>query len=427
MHWLRRHQGAGRPPHPDILTPAEWRVLEHVREGLPNAEIAVRLGVSINTVRTHVSSMLAKLELPDRHALAAWDGTPSEASRHHLERTRFALPLGDWPSVLRFVAGGGAAAVGVFVLWFAIGMAQDGGPGHPGSLDLSEGHPPEGIEQLAAATVDVGQEAVEVTGTRSPDETRIEVALPVDMELLGGPQLIHRNRTITASTLERTPEGILATFPVTASGSDLRIELGPAVRVVDGEPFVLTLAARRAIERARGAEPCPDHLPYALGLVEGDIPTVPIEPADVIVGPIDVVYEVDCGAHAAGITDPNATSFSVSLQGTWHPEYGLLTTDDWLEDLAHLGPNALEPMRENSDVLRVGANAFDAAGNTFVLIGSGHTMRTDAEMRPEDSFINFQFLAGGALNRLDRVTLLLTRDPDVVIDGDHAVILETVP
>ena len=127
MQWFRNRNVRGRPPHPDILTPAEWRVLEQVREGSPNAEIAVRLGVSINTVRTHVSSMLAKLDLPDRHALAQWHGAPSEASRHHLERTRFALPLVDWPSLPRGVLGGGAAVAGAVVLWWAIGMAQDGG------------------------------------------------------------------------------------------------------------------------------------------------------------------------------------------------------------------------------------------------------------------------------------------------------------
>ena len=49
----------GRPPHPGDVTPAEERVLELVREGLPNAEIAIRLGISINTVRYHVSNLLA--------------------------------------------------------------------------------------------------------------------------------------------------------------------------------------------------------------------------------------------------------------------------------------------------------------------------------------------------------------------------------
>ncbi len=62
----------GRPAYPDVLTPAEWRVLEHLREGRTNAEIAVRLGISPDGVKFHVSNMLAKLELPDRRALAQW-------------------------------------------------------------------------------------------------------------------------------------------------------------------------------------------------------------------------------------------------------------------------------------------------------------------------------------------------------------------
>src|SRR5688572_21711868 len=71
MHFFRRHD-KGRLPHQDVLTPAEWRVLEHVRQRRTNAEIAVRVGVSVNTVRTHVSSMLAKLEVHDREELARW-------------------------------------------------------------------------------------------------------------------------------------------------------------------------------------------------------------------------------------------------------------------------------------------------------------------------------------------------------------------
>jgi DNA-binding CsgD family transcriptional regulator len=77
MHWSRRHP-RGRPPHPDILTPAEWRVLELVREVQSNPDIAGELGASINGVRTHVSTLLAKLEVPDKPAFAAWDGRPAE-------------------------------------------------------------------------------------------------------------------------------------------------------------------------------------------------------------------------------------------------------------------------------------------------------------------------------------------------------------
>ena len=65
----------GRPLHPDILTPAEWRVLEELRKGGTNAEIAVRLGVSPDAVKFHISNMLAKLGLDNRRQLAAWRPT----------------------------------------------------------------------------------------------------------------------------------------------------------------------------------------------------------------------------------------------------------------------------------------------------------------------------------------------------------------
>ncbi len=67
---MERNRG-GRPRHPDILTPAEWGVLLELRAGGTNAEIAVRLGVSPDAVKYHISNMLGKLDLGDRHELAA--------------------------------------------------------------------------------------------------------------------------------------------------------------------------------------------------------------------------------------------------------------------------------------------------------------------------------------------------------------------
>ena len=66
----------GRKRHPEPLTPAEQRVLEEIRTGATNAEIAVRLGLSINTVKYHVANMLAKTGLGDRAALARWEMPP---------------------------------------------------------------------------------------------------------------------------------------------------------------------------------------------------------------------------------------------------------------------------------------------------------------------------------------------------------------
>jgi DNA-binding CsgD family transcriptional regulator/catechol 2,3-dioxygenase-like lactoylglutathione lyase family enzyme len=64
----------GRPPHDDILTPAEWRVVEAVRHGLGNRAIAERQGVSLDAVKFHVANVLAKLGLENRKALQMWDG-----------------------------------------------------------------------------------------------------------------------------------------------------------------------------------------------------------------------------------------------------------------------------------------------------------------------------------------------------------------
>ena len=64
----------GRPRHPDVLTPAEWKVAEQVRHGLGNRRIAERMGVSPDAVKFHVGNALGKLGLTSRRELQLWDG-----------------------------------------------------------------------------------------------------------------------------------------------------------------------------------------------------------------------------------------------------------------------------------------------------------------------------------------------------------------
>lgn len=72
----RRMPRRGRPPVDDLLTPAEWRVVDGVRHGLSNPQIARRMQVSTDAVKYHVGNALQKLGLADRRALRRWAGTP---------------------------------------------------------------------------------------------------------------------------------------------------------------------------------------------------------------------------------------------------------------------------------------------------------------------------------------------------------------
>jgi DNA-binding NarL/FixJ family response regulator len=72
---------AGAAPEPaaegddadvDQLTPREREVLRHLARGYLYKEIAQRLGISAKTVEAHVSAVLRKLQLSNRHQLSRW-------------------------------------------------------------------------------------------------------------------------------------------------------------------------------------------------------------------------------------------------------------------------------------------------------------------------------------------------------------------
>ncbi|RDI46445.1 ATP-binding protein [Nocardia mexicana] len=70
------------------ISAREAEVLALVGDHLSNAEIGARLFISVRTVESHVSSLLRKLEVPDRRALAQHASEPA-----HTDRSRAAAVL----------------------------------------------------------------------------------------------------------------------------------------------------------------------------------------------------------------------------------------------------------------------------------------------------------------------------------------------
>jgi DNA-binding NarL/FixJ family response regulator len=59
-------------PELDQLTAREREVLRYIARGYLYKEIALRLSISAKTVEAHVSSVLRKLQLSNRHELSRW-------------------------------------------------------------------------------------------------------------------------------------------------------------------------------------------------------------------------------------------------------------------------------------------------------------------------------------------------------------------
>lgn len=72
-----------------VISARETEVLTLLGEHLSNAEIAAQLVLSVRTVESHVSSLLRKLQLPDRRALSRYAGETARAA----DQTRSAPPL----------------------------------------------------------------------------------------------------------------------------------------------------------------------------------------------------------------------------------------------------------------------------------------------------------------------------------------------
>ena len=113
----------GRPPYPGLLTPREQEVLDLLRQGLTNRQIAQRLHVSLATANYHVSEILSKLSVSSREEAAAlppstferrWLWLPAALATH-----LYAVPSSF---AVKLVGAGIVGGAGLGLLLLAVGL-----------------------------------------------------------------------------------------------------------------------------------------------------------------------------------------------------------------------------------------------------------------------------------------------------------------
>jgi DNA-binding CsgD family transcriptional regulator len=173
----------GRPKHPDILTPREWQVLELIREGLTNDQIARRLGISENGAKYHVLEILSKLGVSSRYEAAAWRRETAPISRRFAGLAAlFVLRPPKLSAVTASKAAMAtlAATVFGFMAALAIGVAV------MNQRASGAGMTPEPTTQASAATTTAtSTSAVPPTSTPAPTPI-LETTFPIGPQELTG-------------------------------------------------------------------------------------------------------------------------------------------------------------------------------------------------------------------------------------------------
>ena len=91
----------GRPPSPDLLTPAEWQIVNAVRHGMNNRVIAERRGVTLDAVKYHISNALQKLGFTTRKQLRTWAGVAMDSALYIKDTTMPDAKLGPIGQIAR--------------------------------------------------------------------------------------------------------------------------------------------------------------------------------------------------------------------------------------------------------------------------------------------------------------------------------------
>jgi len=90
----RRKRGAEAPK---TLTPREREISTLIARGFSNMESGHELGISDETVKTHVSHILSKLGLPDRYELRVYALRQGLVDEKDLPVRVMSIPRASWP------------------------------------------------------------------------------------------------------------------------------------------------------------------------------------------------------------------------------------------------------------------------------------------------------------------------------------------
>ena len=173
----------GRLPTKDILTPREWEVLELLRAGLTNEQIAERLGISYDGAKFHVSEIITKLGVRSRYEAAAW--RPNQGRRWQWAGFAIGLREAAMKTLGALPLVGAAGAIGLLVIGLLFMQARQQSSASTAvapsdSAGLSTSTPASWLKKISRiGTTTTPESCCAVRGSLTRDEIATEAAIAI--------------------------------------------------------------------------------------------------------------------------------------------------------------------------------------------------------------------------------------------------------